>query len=621
MPENLKLDSWVLHNNKVVNENLEINDLEEDKLATKMYFKEYINKHYQHFGSLEEKIRYLVYDNDYWEREFIEKYTIDEIKQVFKKAYSYDFKFQSFMSAFKFYNDYALRTNDKKTFLERYEDRLAINALYHADGNVKQALVLVDQLMKQNFTPATPTLLNSGKARRGELVSCFKGDTLVREKLDFYKRIKDIVVGDLVLTNDGTFKEVTGISKRKYNGNFIKIRTIGQTEIETTPEHPFLVKTNNLSNRIFELRGKDGEDELNNIVWKHAKDITIQDLIVVQGSHEFEEKYFLNLIELLNDSFTVKNNKIYKVTVDKKSNKNKGNNLSEQVKPINSTISFNEDFGFILGSFLAEGSYIGGYKSMKGLRYTLNSLDIEYIENISKKIESLFGIEATIKKNKDGSTNVDACSNIIGLVFEELVGRDFDKKLLSNYILQNMTTDFAKGLLNGLYRGDGCALINGMQLDMSNPMLVKQIRDISYGLGLNTKYREYTSQSGSPSATLTLLFKYKNELDFVKYVNKNIDKIDFNYYSENRFNKFITKETITSSNGEIYLLNKVKSVEEIENTDEHYVYNLHVKDNHTYVVNNVVVHNCFLLGINDSLTDIYKAVDFASQLLNDGSIK
>lgn len=258
---------------------------------------------------------------------------------------------------------------------------------------------------------------------------------------------------------------------------------------------------------------------------------------------------------------------------------------------------------------------------MKGLRYTLNSLDIEYIENISKKIESLFGIEATIKKNKDGSTNVDACSNIIGLVFEELVGRDFDKKLLSNYILQNMTTDFAKGLLNGLYRGDGCALINGMQLDMSNPMLVKQIRDISYGLGLNTKYREYTSQSGSPSATLTLLFKYKNELDFVKYVNKNIDKIDFNYYSENRFNKFITKETITSSNGEIYLLNKVKSVEEIENTDEHYVYNLHVKDNHTYVVNNVVVHNCFLLGINDSLTDIYKAVDFASQLLNDGSIK
>lgn len=173
MSENLKLDSWILHNNKVVNENLEINDLEEDKLATKMYFKEYINKHYQHFGSLEEKIRYLVYDNDYWERELIEKYTIDEIKQVFKKAYSYDFKFQSFMSAFKFYNDYALRTNDKKTFLERYEDRLAINALYHADGNVKQALVLVDQLMKQNFTPATPTLLNSGKARRGELVSCF----------------------------------------------------------------------------------------------------------------------------------------------------------------------------------------------------------------------------------------------------------------------------------------------------------------------------------------------------------------------------------------------------------------------------------------------------------------
>lgn len=167
------IPSWILHNNKVVDADLNIRDLEEDKLATKLYFKEYIDKKYLHFDSLEEKISYLAQEHDYWDKEFLNKYTIDEIKTVFKQAYSYKFKFPSFMSAFKFYNDYAMKSNDKQVILERYEDRLSMVALYHSDGDVKKALGLIDQLMKQNFTPATPTLLNSGKARRGEYVSCF----------------------------------------------------------------------------------------------------------------------------------------------------------------------------------------------------------------------------------------------------------------------------------------------------------------------------------------------------------------------------------------------------------------------------------------------------------------
>lgn len=617
MPEDLKLDSWILHNNKVVNENLEINDLEEDKLATKMYFKEYINKHYQHFGSLEEKIRYLVYDNDYWEREFIEKYTIDEIKQVFKKAYSYNFRFQSFMSAFKFYNDYALRTNDKKTFLERYEDRLAINALYHADGDVKKALVLIDQLMKQNFTPATPTLLNSGKARRGELVSCFVGDTLVREKEEFYKQIKDIKVGDYVLTNDSTYKKVTNISKRKYNDELIELTIIGHTKLIVTPEHPFLVKTRDISNRILDLKGKDGEVESLNIVWKHAKDLVSSDLVLVIGQKLLEEIKSIDVIDYVDSNYIESDGIVYKKTIDKKNNKRKGHSFSTQVSPINNTIYLNREFGELIGAFLAEGSYLSGSQT-KGIRFTLNSQDTEYIESIRKSIFNIFGITPTLHENKDGSTNVDASSIILGKLFTALVGRGFDGKYISNDLYLNLNKEFAEGILKGLFRGDGCALINGMQLDMSNPRIMKQIRDIMYSVGLNPIYREYMSRSGTMASTLRLLIRDSHEEDFVKYVGKNLDKINFDYYKNESTLKYsVTKETIRH-NGNIYLLNKVKSVKVLENEDEIYVYNLHVEDNHTYVVNNIVVHNCFLLGVNDSLTDIYKAVDFASQLSKRG---
>ncbi|MDV3147627.1 MAG: hypothetical protein Q8730_02305, partial [Sweet potato little leaf phytoplasma] len=40
---------------------------------------------------------------------------------------------------------------------------------------------LISNLIRQNFTPATPTLLNSGLKKRGEFVSCFlleAGDSL-----------------------------------------------------------------------------------------------------------------------------------------------------------------------------------------------------------------------------------------------------------------------------------------------------------------------------------------------------------------------------------------------------------------------------------------------------------
>lgn len=44
------------------------------------------------------------------------------------------------MSAFKFYNDYALKTDDKTKILERYEDRISVAALFFAEGDFKKRL-------------------------------------------------------------------------------------------------------------------------------------------------------------------------------------------------------------------------------------------------------------------------------------------------------------------------------------------------------------------------------------------------------------------------------------------------------------------------------------------------
>ncbi|MEW9577347.1 class 1b ribonucleoside-diphosphate reductase subunit alpha [Bacillus toyonensis] len=168
------METYLTLNNDVLNRYSTIGqlDLEKDREATRRYFLEYINVRLHNFNSIEEKICYLV-DEGYYEKEFIDMYDIEFIKNLYKKAYEYDFRFPSFMSASKFYDSYAMKSRDGEEILEKYEDRIVINALYLAQGNTELAELAVKAMMEA-YQPATPTFLNSGKKARGELVSCFK---------------------------------------------------------------------------------------------------------------------------------------------------------------------------------------------------------------------------------------------------------------------------------------------------------------------------------------------------------------------------------------------------------------------------------------------------------------
>ncbi|SDB87657.1 class 1b ribonucleoside-diphosphate reductase subunit alpha [Shouchella lonarensis] len=175
-----QVPKWVQLNNELMIKADGAYQFEKDKQAVHSYFVDHINQNTVFFHDLEEKIDYLI-KHDYYESELLEKYSMAEIKEVMNIAYEKKFRFPSFMSAFKFYNDYALKTNDGQKILERYEDRIAIVALFFADGDINHAKALVSAMIAQEFQPATPTFLNAGRKRRGELVSCFLlevGDSL-----------------------------------------------------------------------------------------------------------------------------------------------------------------------------------------------------------------------------------------------------------------------------------------------------------------------------------------------------------------------------------------------------------------------------------------------------------
>ena len=168
----MAVKNWILLNNQVMSKDAEGNyNLDKDKEAVRSYFVEHVNKYTVFFHDLREKLDYLI-ENQYY-IDFYKKYKFSDIEEVFDLVYAKKFRFPSFMSAFKFYQNYALRDNTGEFFLERYEDRIAAVALFLADGDKKKALEYAKLMINQEYQPATPTFLNAGKVRAGQMVSCF----------------------------------------------------------------------------------------------------------------------------------------------------------------------------------------------------------------------------------------------------------------------------------------------------------------------------------------------------------------------------------------------------------------------------------------------------------------
>jgi len=146
--------------------------LNKDKEALAAFLDQNVRPNTKPFASLKARFDYLL-DHDYLEEGFVEKYDFSFIEKVYDYLKSQNFQFKTFMAAYKFYAQYALKTDDGDYYLENYIDRVAMNALYFADGDEKLAMSLADEIIHQRYQPATPSFLNAGRARRGELISCF----------------------------------------------------------------------------------------------------------------------------------------------------------------------------------------------------------------------------------------------------------------------------------------------------------------------------------------------------------------------------------------------------------------------------------------------------------------
>ena len=632
--------NYILLNNKVNMKDSQGNyiNLDLDKQAVLEYFLNNVNQNTVFFHSLEEKLKYLV-DEGYYDKKVLDKYTVEEIKEVFKLAYSKKIRFRSYTGAVTFYERYAMRTTDKERILERYEDRLSMIALT-VGRNFEEAKEFIEILANRQLQGATPVFMNSGKLRAGGSVSCFNGYEKVYTDKG-YKEIKDIKLGDKVLTHKGTYENVIELFKNDYDGKFVNLKfnsTINN--LKATKEHPvYVIKKRDLNcvrnNKTICLnfdrdRCKKFEREYKNdcifynkgikdkLNWYHIEDIEVGDYIAVVFDNKEYDRISYDLKNYINENknYYVDDNIIYERTIDKKSNKKKGNDFNPNQPILNRFVFQSNELGRFIGYYLSEGYIIKDKRydneKIRGVSFTINLFHTFIQEDIISIFKKVFGIEDKFIKvyyNKDNSVKIEVRSEILGKFIYDLCGTYFNKKEMKNdLILSNK--EFQRHIIIGAIRGDGCAIKNGYTLSFSNEKLIKQMTLLGYRNNLLTVCNKIEHKYKNYENNYLLKFNITDEnKSFFYEVNKNIDRIDFNIKNK--------LKTVFNFIYDGYIVYRVKEKDIYYNKQK--VYNIEVENDHSYTVNNFIVHNCYELRVEDNLESINYAMNSAMQMSKMGA--
>lgn len=117
------------------------------------------------------------------------------------------------------------------------QERFAFVSLQFA-SNLEHAQRLYEYSSKHWLSYSTP-ILSFGRSKKGMPISCFDGDTPVTTKEGLVK-MKDLKVGDLVLSEDGTYNPIEKIQSEESDDVYELM--VGTEVFSVTGNHLVLTK-------------------------------------------------------------------------------------------------------------------------------------------------------------------------------------------------------------------------------------------------------------------------------------------------------------------------------------------------------------------------------------------
>ena len=373
---------------------------------------------------------------------------------------------------------------------------------------------------------------------------CFTKDTLVLTK-NGYKPISEIKTGDYVLTHKNKYEKVVDTFLRESN-DIYEINTMSSSKMRATGNHPFYVRE---KYRAYNSVTGNMDRKFKQPIFMELKDLT-KDYYV--GSAINCEK-----IIPIWDGITIKKNRC---------SFKKVNNLSKYMD--------NEDFWWIVGRFMGDG-WVTEYnvarsdsknkiiRDVKRAYICSAKNEVNDIENVLNRLGLKY---LSIERDKTYEILINGTEIA---VFLKQFGKGAANKHLTEDII-NLPSDLLEKFLEGFLSADGCVLKNGFtsittaseKLAFDLCQCIMKVYKCPCSVSLCKRPNTCIIEGRTVNQKDTYLIKFK----------KDIRKQDKAFYEDG------------------YVWYPIRNIEKLECTD--IVYNFEVENDNSYVVQNIIVHNC-----------------------------
>jgi hypothetical protein len=482
----------------------------------------------------------------------------------------------------------------------------------HLANSTKEKNMYLEELTNKRMNFATPIYTNGGVPKRNGMISCFTKDTLVNTDIGL-KEISKINVGDLVLTHNNRFMSVNDVYKNPLNGRQLKSVKIYRTkEIKCTDNHEFLSYTN-------EDERLGLKPSFKPIKWLRVGDYVkgsyVENLIGVDKTIDMAD-----YVDLFKENWyefkATKNTEIDEIIINNDNEfiyvnftfKRKDGTIQRgrtNVK-VKRFIKVDEMFCKFLGLYYGDGHIQRSKgRGVIGIGITAKR-DSENVSNFVREFSlEYFGIEPKIYEASNGNRSwkkIMIHSKPLAIVWKHLFGVLFSDKFIPEFI-HRLDKSKIDNLISGLISSDGIVTKKGqIRVQIANKKLIEDLHNLGRKFNYNTGITKASKIEGR---------EQQYRLDYG--IDANLLKLIVKDYSDNRMYVEYPKEThkvnIKKIGDDLYY--RINNIQNIISEDD-FVYDLNVNEDHSYSVENIVVHNCNLTmlqsdsidGIEETLTKI-----------------
>jgi len=417
---------------------------------------------------------------------------------------------------------------------------------------------------------------------------CFLAGTKILMADLKQKNIEDVIVGDRIIDAYGKVQVVTTTFKNNYTGKILNINRTGGSQLQVTPDHPILSSKYNYVRAYLKSKsGVLGKKRTKKTIENHIQNVTPE----FNSSKSLKRKDYVaspcinfDDPEWDNTKYMFSNNGLFNIT---------------------------PELGTIIGYYLAEGSLFRQKNEKTKLfpQFTFgwNGLDERHIDKLKKAITAVLshrdsGSLYEIKykyKGENSSRTVRILDRDLGAFLKMYCGEYSAEKFIHPFLLYGTTREFRDNLLTAYWEGDGT--INSFRRHQDDGKL----RERSWSVFVKTASPHIASAMEilcrSKGASIRKGYETFEYTVGKRNRQQPIYRLSINGYYQ--LLRVFSRDTLElygeppkhadTVRGFSFMQHALYPIREITEIDySGFVYNLEVTGSHTYVANDISVHNC-----------------------------